>query len=52
MGFSVIQLHFAMLIYNNKKKKRKKEISKLVHTTRFWNNLHHVSSMPKYLKAK
>ena len=24
MGFSVIQLHFAMLIYNNKKKKKKK----------------------------
>ena len=46
------QLHFAMLIYNNKKKKRKKEISKLVYTTRFWNNLHHVSSMPKYLKDK
>jgi len=27
-------------------------ISNLVHTARFWNNLHQVRSKPKYFKGK
>ena len=27
-------------------------MSNVVHTTRFWNNLHQVKSKPKYLNAK
>jgi len=52
--FRAINIQFKLIILIKKKNNnnKKPEISNLVRTARFWNNLHQIRAISKYCKVK